>query len=110
MADLSSTALDIEDLRRMAKARLTKGIFDFIDRGSEDDVALRHNRTAIERIKLRARVLNDDSRRAPSITLVGKKQTLPFVIAPTGPAGYVWYRHSVHGCKHVEHRHGENPG
>ena len=92
MADLSSTALDIEDLRRMAKARLTKGIFDFIDRGSEDDVALRHNRTAIERIKLRARVLNDVSRRDPSITLFGKKQTLPIVIAPTGPAGYVWYR------------------
>jgi isopentenyl diphosphate isomerase/L-lactate dehydrogenase-like FMN-dependent dehydrogenase len=92
MADLSRTALDIEDLRRMAQRRLTKGLFGFIDRGSEDDVALRHNRAAIERIKLRARVLNDVSARDPSITLFGKQQRLPIIVAPTGPAGYVWYR------------------
>jgi isopentenyl diphosphate isomerase/L-lactate dehydrogenase-like FMN-dependent dehydrogenase len=92
MADLSRTALDIEDLRRMARRRLTKGIFDFIDRGSEDDVALRHNRAALERIKLRGRVLVDVSKRDPGITLFGKPQRLPLVVAPTGPAGYVWYR------------------
>lgn len=92
MADLAHTALDIEDLRRMAKRRLTKGIFGFIDHGSEDDIALRHNRAALERIRLRARILNDVSRRDPSITLFGKTQRLPIIVAPTGPAGYVWYR------------------
>lgn len=76
----------------MARRRLTKGIFDFIDRGSEDDVALRHNRAALERIKLRGRVLVDVSKRDPGITLFGKPQRLPLVVAPTGPAGYVWYR------------------
>ncbi len=95
MSDLSKSALDIEDLRQMAHRRLTKGMFEFIDRGSEDDISLRHNRAAIERIRLRARVLNDVSKRDPSITLMGKRQKLPIVIAPTGPAGYVWYRGEI---------------
>ncbi len=76
----------------MARRRLTKALFEFIDRGSEDDVALRHNRAALERIKLLPRVLNDTSGRDPAITLFGKPQELPLVIGPTGPAGYAWYR------------------
>jgi isopentenyl diphosphate isomerase/L-lactate dehydrogenase-like FMN-dependent dehydrogenase len=92
---LTHKALNIEDLRRMARRRLTRAIFDFIDRGSEDDVALRNNRKAIERIKLRPRVLIDVSGRDPAITLLGKTQRLPLVIGPTGPAGFVWYRGGI---------------
>lgn len=92
MTNLSRKALNIEDLRQMARRRLTKALFDFIDRGSEDDVALRHNRAALERIKLLPRVLNDTSGRDPAINLFGKSQKLPLVIGPTGPAGLVWYR------------------
>jgi isopentenyl diphosphate isomerase/L-lactate dehydrogenase-like FMN-dependent dehydrogenase len=92
MRKRSETALDIEDLRRLARRRLTRGLFEFIDRGSEDDVALRHNRAALERIKLRSRVLTDVSSRTAETALFGKPQRLPLVIAPTGPAGYVWYR------------------
>lgn len=92
MADLSHKALNIEDLRRMAKRRLIRGLFDFIDKGSEDDVALRHNRAALEAIKLRSRVLNDTSSRDPSSTLLGKPVSMPVAIGPTGPAGFAWYR------------------
>lgn len=92
MTDLSRKALNIEDLRQMARRRLTKAIFQFIDRGSEDDIALLHNREALERIKLVSRVLNDTSSRDPAITLFGKPQASPLVIGPTGPAGYAWYR------------------
>jgi isopentenyl diphosphate isomerase/L-lactate dehydrogenase-like FMN-dependent dehydrogenase len=91
MPNLSS-ALNIEDLRRLAKRRLTKGLFEFIDRGSEDDVALRHNRSALERIKLRSRVLNDTSQRHTKSTLLGKPVGMPVAIGPTGPAGFAWYR------------------
>ena len=87
-----TAALNIEDLRKLAKRRLTKGLFEFIDRGSEDDVALRHNRAALERIKLRSRVLNDTSGRHTCSTLFGEEVGMPLVIGPTGPAGFVWYR------------------
>jgi isopentenyl diphosphate isomerase/L-lactate dehydrogenase-like FMN-dependent dehydrogenase len=92
MPDLTVAALDIEDLRQMARRRLPKSLFDFIDLGSDNDVALRHNRAALEQIKLRGRVLVDVSTRDPAITLLGVRQTLPLVVGPTGPAGYVWYR------------------
>jgi isopentenyl diphosphate isomerase/L-lactate dehydrogenase-like FMN-dependent dehydrogenase len=92
VTDLSSKALNIEDLRLMARRRLTKALFEFCDRGSEDDIALRHNRVALERIKLMPRVLNDVSGRDPAITLFGKPQALPLVIGPTGPTGWIWYR------------------
>ncbi len=87
-----SKALNIEDLRRMAQRRLTKGLFEFCDRGSEDDVALRHNRDALERIKLRSRVLNDTSARHTASEIFGQPVDMPVVIGPTGPAGFVWYR------------------
>jgi (S)-mandelate dehydrogenase len=87
-----SSALNIEDLRLLAKKRLTKGLFEFCDRGSEDDVALRHNREALERIKLRSRVLNDTSGRHTKSKLFGQPVGMPVVIGPTGPAGFVWYR------------------
>ncbi|MEP4885468.1 MAG: alpha-hydroxy acid oxidase [Alphaproteobacteria bacterium] len=92
MTNLSRKALNIEDLRLMAKRRLTKGLFDYIDRGSEDDVALRNNRAALERIKLRSRVLNDTSERHTRSTLFGKPVDMPVVIGPTGPAGFLWFR------------------
>ena len=53
MTDKTLGAYNIEDLRTIAQRRVPKGIFEFVDRGSEDEVALRNNRAAFERIKLR---------------------------------------------------------
>jgi (S)-mandelate dehydrogenase len=92
VADLAKKALNIEDLRRMAKRRLTKSLFDFCDKGSEDQVAMRDNRAALDRIKVMPRAPRDVSRHDPGITLFGEKLGLPILIAPTGPAGFVWYR------------------
>ena len=95
VTDLDTRALNIADLRALARRRLPCGLFDFIDRGAEDDIALRNNRTALERIKLRPRVLVDVSKRSEAISLFGKQQTMPLAIAPTGPTGMLWYRGEV---------------
>ena len=79
----------------MAKRRLTKALFEFCDRGSEDEVAMRDNRASLDRIKLMPRILNDVSGRDPATILFGKQQALPLVIGPTGPAGFVWYRGEI---------------
>ena len=93
--DLSNKALNIADLRKLARRRLTKALFEFCDRGSEDEIAMRDNRAALDNIKLLPRILNDVSGRNPSIKLFGKSQTLPLIIGPTGPAGFVWYRGEI---------------
>jgi len=85
-------ALNVHDLRRMAAQRLPKWLFEFVDRGTEDEVALRNNRAAFERIKLKTQVLIDVSKRNQEITLFGKKHGMPLGIAPTGPAGMLWYK------------------
>jgi isopentenyl diphosphate isomerase/L-lactate dehydrogenase-like FMN-dependent dehydrogenase len=90
-----SQALNIQDLRELARHRLTRGLFDLIDKGSEDDICLRHNRETLEQIKLRSRVLSNTSSRDPASTLFGKPVAMPLLIGPTGPAGFVWYRGEI---------------
>ena len=70
-------ALNIHDLREMAKARLPKWMFEFVDRGTEDEVALRNNRAAFEKIKLKTQVLVDVSKRDQSVEIFGKKHNMP---------------------------------
>ncbi|HTE15936.1 MAG TPA: alpha-hydroxy acid oxidase [Burkholderiales bacterium] len=83
------------DLREAARRRLPKGLFEFMDRGNDDEVAMRENRAAMESIKLSPRVLNDVSVRNQEITLFGKKQKTPVIVAPTGSAGLAWYEGEI---------------
>src|SRR5882672_8626446 len=95
MMNSAQKALNIADFRELARRRLPRGLFEFIDRGCEDEVALRHNREALDRIKLRARVLVGVAERSQEVTLFGRRQAMPIVISPTGPTGQVWYRGEV---------------
>lgn len=82
---------NIEDLRQEAKRRLPKWVFEFVDRGAEDEVGIAHNITALRRIKLRQSALVDMTNRNLGGTLFGKPVGLPLAIAPTGAAGLCWY-------------------
>ncbi len=88
-------AHNIADLRRLARRRLPRGIFEFVDRGSEDELSLRENRSALDRIKLRPRVLVDVSGRSTEATILGQTHAMPLAIAPTGAAGLVWHEGEV---------------
>src|SRR5215218_2712276 len=83
MADLEQ-AVSIEDLRRLAKRRLPRAIFDFFDGGAEDEVTLRENRAAFERVRLLPKVLVNVADVDTSVEIFGKKSSLPLAIAPTG--------------------------
>ena len=95
MKDKMLGAYNIFDLREIARRRLPKGIFEFVDRGSEDEVALRNNRATFERIKLRPRTLVDVSGRSQRITLFGQEHKMPIAIAPTGTAGLMWHEGEI---------------
>ncbi len=95
MTDTTLGAYNIEDLRHLAQRRVPKGVFEFVDRGSEDEVALRNNREAFGRIKLNPRALVDVSKRSQAITLFGKEQKMPVAIAPTGTAGLMWHEGEI---------------
>ncbi len=82
-------AYNIEDLRLKAKKRLPRGIFEYVDRGAEDEVALRHNTEIYRSLKIKNRVLTDVSERTTETEIFGRKIAMPFGIAPTASAGLV---------------------
>jgi len=81
-------AHSIEDLRQLARRRLPRAVFEFFDGGAEDEVTLRENRAAFERVRLLPRVLVNVARVDPSTTILGVRADLPIAIAPTGAAGF----------------------
>ena len=83
-------AVNIADLGLLARRRLPKVIFDFMDGGAEDEVTLRANRQGFERYRFRPRLLTGNAKRDLSVTLFGQKFALPFLIAPTGLNGIHW--------------------
>ena len=83
-------AFNIEELRLVAKRRLPRAIFDFIDGGAEEEGTLRDNRAAFSRIRLAPKVLVDVSRIDTGTTILGGPSKLPIAIAPTGAVGFGW--------------------
>src|SRR5258706_13910740 len=83
----AATAINIEDLRLMARRRLPRAIFDFFDGGAEAEVTLRENRAAFERVKLLPKVLVDVAAVDLKTEVLGKTSNLPLAIAPTGGIG-----------------------
>jgi L-lactate dehydrogenase (cytochrome)/(S)-mandelate dehydrogenase len=89
------SACNISDLRDIAKRRLPRGVFEFVDRGTEDEVSMRHNVAALKNIRFRPRTLVDVSKRSQRIALFGKRHEMPIAIAPTGSAGLTWYEGEI---------------
>lgn len=79
-------AWNIEDLRLQAKKRLPRAIFEFLERGSENEYLARHNKDALERIRMVPRTLRDVTGRNSAIELFGRKLPIPLVVGPTGTA------------------------
>jgi (S)-mandelate dehydrogenase len=80
-------AVNIEDLHRMAKRRLPKVAFDFIEGGLEDERGLDRNTKAFHKHYLLPRYLVDVSKRDQTQTIFGQTFSSPFGISPTGSAG-----------------------
>ena len=84
-------AVNIADLGTLARRRLPKVIFDFLDGGAEDEVTLRGNREGFDRYRFRPRLLTGNAKRDLSINLFGDKFSAPFLIGPTGLNGIHWH-------------------
>ena len=77
-------AASVGDLRRMARRRLPRGVFDYIDGGAEDERSLGRNVSAFGRLELNPRVLRDVSAIDTSTTILGRPVPLPLALSPTG--------------------------
>lgn len=77
------TAINIYELREMARRRLPRMVFDYIDGGAEDEVSLRRSVSRFEDYEFTWNVLRDVAEIDTSIEIMGARSRLPFLIAPT---------------------------
>ena len=91
-AQIFRFANSVDSVRELAKKRLPRGLFEFIDRGSDDELAIINNRAAFDRVKFRPRALVDVSGRSSETTVFGNTIGMPLAVAPTGAAGLVWHK------------------
>ncbi len=82
-----ASVASLDDLRRLARRRLPRLLFDYIDGGAGDDAGVRRNRAAFAAYRLRPRYLVDVSSRDTSATLWGRRYAMPVGIAPVGLVG-----------------------
>jgi isopentenyl diphosphate isomerase/L-lactate dehydrogenase-like FMN-dependent dehydrogenase len=83
-------AYSIEELRQIARRRLPRAVFDFIDGGAEDEVTLRDNCAAFQRTRLLPRVLVEVKEPDLACEILGGPSRMPLVVAPIGAAGIAW--------------------
>ncbi|HEX7442438.1 MAG TPA: alpha-hydroxy-acid oxidizing protein, partial [Acidimicrobiales bacterium] len=76
----------VRDYRELARRRLPRQLFDYIDGGAYEEATMVANSTDIRRIHLRQRVLRDVSDRRLATTVLGEELSLPVVLAPVGLA------------------------
>ncbi|WP_340315417.1 FMN-dependent L-lactate dehydrogenase LldD [Rhizorhabdus argentea] len=90
------------DYRELARRRLPRFLFDYIDGGAYAEVTLRRNVADLEDVALRQRVLRDVSQLDLGTTLFGQKLALPVALAPIGLAGLTARRGEVQAARAAE--------
>jgi len=84
--------VNIDDLRRRAKARLPRVAFDYIDGGADDEVTLRENSRVFDDVAFRPRYGVPVPAVDLSTTVLGQRIELPFILAPIGSSRMFWPR------------------
>src|SRR6266704_636168 len=80
----SPRVVNIEDLRRLARRRLPKVVFDYVDGGAEGEVTLRENRRAFDTVTFRPRHAVGSTECDLRTTVLGTQLALPALLAPVG--------------------------
>ncbi|VTU39993.1 alpha-hydroxy acid oxidase [Variovorax sp. PBL-E5] len=86
----------VSDLRSVARRRLPRFAFDYLDGAAGEELTDADNRHALARLKFKPRVMTDVSRVDASVIVLGERLSLPCVIGPTGMNGVYWPRAEEH--------------
>jgi L-lactate dehydrogenase (cytochrome) len=89
----------IEDLRARARRNVPKMFFDYADAGSYNEETLRANRSDMQRIKLRQRVLVNVDQRSSATTILGEPVPVPLALGPIGLGGMMHGDGEILACR-----------
>jgi L-lactate dehydrogenase (cytochrome) len=88
--DLDASHPSISDLRRRARSRVPRFIWEYLDSATGDESAHRGNAAALDAIRLRPAILRGLPEVDLSTELLGRRYSLPVGIAPVGMSGTIW--------------------
>ena len=94
-----------QDYRELARRRLPRQLFDYVDGGAYDENTLRENVTDLRDLHLRQRVMRDVSTREQAVEVLGQRLSMPVVLAPVGLAGMMAPRAEAQAAR-AAHAHG----
>src|ERR687893_1480156 len=90
------------DYRELARRKLPRQIFDYVDGGAYEEATMRANVGDLEEVLLRQVVMRDVSVRDPAVEVLGQRLALPVVLAPVGLAGMYAPRAEVQAARAAE--------
>ena len=76
--------VNVKDLRRLARARLPDAVFDYLDGAADDEVTLKDSERAFREVYLKPRFAVATPSCDLSVTVLGRKLDLPFMLGPIG--------------------------
>ena len=92
----------ISDYRELARRRLPRQLFDYIDGGAYDEATMAANVSDLVDVRLRQRVLRDVSERRQATTVLGQQLSMPVILAPVGLAGMFATRAETQAARAAE--------
>jgi L-lactate dehydrogenase (cytochrome) len=90
-----NSAVNLAELRLLAKRRVPKAVFDYVDGGANDELAYARSQEIYSRVEFKARVLRDVSAVDLKTKILGKESALPIIFAPTGYTRMMHYQGEV---------------
>ena len=85
-----SEAVTIADLREIARKKLPRSVFGFVDGAASDERTLRDNEGDFSRIRFAPRFMVDVGQRSQAVNVLGSTYSSPMILGPTGLAGIFW--------------------
>jgi L-lactate dehydrogenase (cytochrome) len=92
----------VMDYRELARRRLPRQLFDYVDGGAYDEATMRANVADLAEVLLRQVVMRDVSVRDPAVEVLGQRLVLPIVLGPVGLAGMLARRAEVQVARAAE--------
>ena len=90
------------DYRELARRRLPRQLFDYIDGGAYEESTMRSNVSDLDSVRLRQRVLRDVTRRGQATEVLGQQLSQPLILGPVGLAGMFARRAEVQAARAAE--------
>jgi L-lactate dehydrogenase (cytochrome) len=90
-----NSVVNLAELRSLAKRRVPKAVFDYVDGGANDELAYARSQEIYSRVEFKARVLRDVSVIDLKTEILDKESALPIIFAPTGYTRMMHYQGEV---------------